>query len=904
PPSDSEVDSYNNDIRNPTSSEYAGQAAKEFLNILDAVAQAVPIPGFGAAVKIAANIMKTCEESHATLERAQELKLRIKTLVLTLVNELKGKKAEEIQAKLIQDIGMLKKDMQYIETMLNEIASQHRLLIIFFKTLNEDKLARDIEHTEMLARLEQQIAAFHAQQQRSLDNIQVTMDKVEALLNERLPPGDASSSPSAMRAVIPEKSAIFHGRDSIVGELVNVVTGASRRHVCILGPGGVGKTSTALAVMGHENVKTHFANHLRIWVPCVKATSVSLFLETLHSSLGISMKSVNTLGDILAELKTSPPIVILLDNFETPWNADDGQSEVERIIRDIQHLPQVTFFVTMRSSMPPCGDLHWHHVDLRSVDATAAREIYTSWHPEGCEDPDLSLLLESIGNMPLAVMLLAKVAKLTQLTANELIAEYKKQGTLILGQGLDPESSMDVCIGLSVYSSRMKAHPEAFILLCMISMLPVGTSYKMLSKWWARDLPNLVGALEVLKSTSLIEARVTTFFVLPVIQRYILHPSRFSLEVHASMLGSACAFLKEHASMVGDPLYKAHSAALSAEDGNLEAVLLTATAPDPHVIRDGLLTLARHQWMHRPQFGVIEHGLTLMSNIDDDALHGDLLYCYGDIFYRLHQFDKSLKQFKGALAVFLSVPDRKKAAECRLSINTVLKFHPEGNIDTRRKIIIEAQADYESAHDKAGAGDCLHALGNLKVRHDSTSIGLLKQAQLVFAEVKDLRRHAACTLSLVRAHYKSSDYDSSYACGVSALEQYEDIGYVSQCAIAAADLGRTLSALGDHERALRSFLRCVEIRKSMGLLPLGTTLEAMGLAWVRLGKTDDARRAFEESLHQYSSEESTPSTRNGIIRSQLFLKRLEDPSFDPTEKERSALRGRYSVDHVDKILAL
>ncbi|KAG5353643.1 hypothetical protein C0989_004324 [Termitomyces sp. Mn162] len=85
----------------PTGQEYASQAAREFTYVLDAVAQAVPVPVFGAAVKVA--------ESQATLEHAEELKVRIKTLVAVFVNELKGKKKEEISAKLIQDISTLNK---------------------------------------------------------------------------------------------------------------------------------------------------------------------------------------------------------------------------------------------------------------------------------------------------------------------------------------------------------------------------------------------------------------------------------------------------------------------------------------------------------------------------------------------------------------------------------------------------------------------------------------------------------------------------------------------------------------------------------------------------------------------------------------------------------------------------
>ena len=43
------------------------------------------------------------------MERAEELKFRIKKIVIILVDELKGKKDEEIQAKLREDIQTLSK---------------------------------------------------------------------------------------------------------------------------------------------------------------------------------------------------------------------------------------------------------------------------------------------------------------------------------------------------------------------------------------------------------------------------------------------------------------------------------------------------------------------------------------------------------------------------------------------------------------------------------------------------------------------------------------------------------------------------------------------------------------------------------------------------------------------------
>ena len=86
--------------------------------------------------------------------------MRIEKLVMILVDELKGKKKEEIEVKLEEDIKALSKcdtphqfsyptliqicplfsDLGYIQKKLNEIGSQNALLLIFFKSFNEEKV--------------------------------------------------------------------------------------------------------------------------------------------------------------------------------------------------------------------------------------------------------------------------------------------------------------------------------------------------------------------------------------------------------------------------------------------------------------------------------------------------------------------------------------------------------------------------------------------------------------------------------------------------------------------------------------------------------------------------------------------------------------------------------------------
>ncbi|KAG6843696.1 hypothetical protein H0H87_001548 [Tephrocybe sp. NHM501043] len=811
--------------------------------------------------------------------------------------------------------------MHYIEEKLNDIASQHRLLVILFRSLNEDKvrkcverldnsleifkLTRDLEHTDLLARLEQQISAFYAQQQDALNTLQVTMDSVKGMLDKRLPAiTTLTSSPSSPpRAVIPANTAIFYGRDSIVAELIGVITGGPRQHICLLGPGGMGKTAVSLAVMNHPEVEARFTSDLRVWVPCVKARSASLFVETLRSSLGMMSEfSGNPLGDILCTLKVSPPIVLLLDNFETPWNSDGGQSDVEEVLRSIHRIPHVTLFVTMRSSSLPCGDIPWHRIDIRSVAASASYDIYTSWHPEGRGDPGIAGLLELIGHMPLAVTLMAKFAASTGLSVAEVIVEYNSLGTAMLGQGLDSKSSMDVCIGLSVNSPLMKAHPSSLDLLSTIAMLPDGTSYAMLSKWWARGL---VGALGVLRDTSLVDQRGSRYFVLPVIQRYILHPSRFSPHVRASMIESACSFLMAHSAVIGEDIFTTHYTAISVEGANLEAILLRATTPDRHVLRDGFLALARHQRHASPRVDIIERALTFASMIDDAELRGHILICYGDILFQLRHFGNALEKFKEALGIFQSILDKKKTAECRLKLAEVMDAHTSSAFPERLTLIMEAQEDSKIIGDEALAARCLLQFGRSYFIHGDfpTALSFLTQAEPMLVQAKDRYSHSICSRLLSRVYYQMQQYDLGRAWIMSAMGENSSIGDSTGSLYLANDQGQIKSACGDFEGALQSYLRCLEVGKMLGLPPLPQALEGMGLAWGKLGNTTDAYRAFTEALRQYTSAEPTYKIQCGIVRCQLFLRRLHDPNSEPTVEERSALSKYYSEGHIASLLA-
>ena len=97
--------------------------------------------------------------------------------------------------------------------------------------------------------------------------------------------------------------------------------------LALLGLGGIGKTSTALAVLHHSDIASRFESR-RFWVPCVKAKSVEEFESTLHAAIIGARDTSNARSDVMFYLKTLPSALIILDNFETPWSIEIGRAHV------------------------------------------------------------------------------------------------------------------------------------------------------------------------------------------------------------------------------------------------------------------------------------------------------------------------------------------------------------------------------------------------------------------------------------------------------------------------------------------------------------------------------------------------------------------------------------------------
>jgi hypothetical protein len=390
--------------------------------------------------------------------------------------------------------------------------------------------------------------------------------------------GTQPVSDTLTRQEMPLKPEIFHGRDDLVEGIAQLLLQEETSRVCILGPGGMGKTSVSLAVVELPLIKERFPGGNIVWVPCIEATSATLLLEILYIQLQIPGDKQVTLEKIISELDTlKQPRLIVVDNFETPWNGN--QKQVGDILRRLAMLSHIAILVTMRGRRPPCyGAIKWQSKDIESTDEAACLRIYHDINPDSKNDPDVARLLTALGRMPFAVTLMANLGAESQSSAKDLLDAWSESGPDILSN--DPEQSMNRSIRLSVESDLVKRNPNAILLLAILSLLPAGTTKENLH-WWAPEIkmsmiPSAIATLS--QAALLVENRrensaSPVLFVVPVVQSFMQQQNRISQEVRKQVHLLCCEYVLTHACRLDDPTFTDKSKALAAEDTNIQSIL-------------------------------------------------------------------------------------------------------------------------------------------------------------------------------------------------------------------------------------------------------------------------------------------------------------------------------------------
>ena len=465
------------------------------------------------------------------------------------------------------------------------------------------------------------------------------------------------------------------GRDSELQVIVNTLVAhqGDRTALAILGTGGVGKTSLALASLHHPKVAELYGSR-RLFISCEAAADAKGVVSILAGAMRISGDTAMLPRLVLDRLGERPTLLVL-DNYETPWEASTSRSGAEKLLALFNHIHGLAFVVTMRGAERPLST-KWTTPLLpllQPFDHEAALQTVLTHVPSTTETDfaPIKELLDAVGNLPLAVHIVS--AMLTEESADSLLQRWRTERTVMLNMGSDKMSSLDISIRISLHSERLTAVAGTSDLLVMISLFPDGIAENDGGLALFRShVPRLRQQVSALKQACLAySAPGGRLCVLPPVREHVLR--HLPLEsIFVPLLVDYCIHFMQPLARIRTDM-AAVSAIVYPELSNLRSVtlrLLEAQYDDAGRILEYLERFVQYSAQCGiPLLAVLDHALHLATRLEDVPRRIDILIRLSEA-YPGH---KAAGYAREALELALKVQDTFRQAAAHVSVALAIR---------------------------------------------------------------------------------------------------------------------------------------------------------------------------------------------------------------------------------------
>jgi tetratricopeptide (TPR) repeat protein len=505
---------------------------------------------------------------------------------------------------------------------------------------------------------------------------------------------------------------MFYGRDALVAELTNLVV--NDEHIALVGPGGMGKSSIAKAIINEPLVTEKFGDR-RFFVTYDGLDPSTMTFETFMTRFAVALGTELVGSDPLHQLSKflhSATALIVLDNAET-FEEASGSLALEKIppaIADIADIPGVILILTSRSRRN-APNVPWITKDVPPLDLPSARtaffRIYRRANPSD-DGEEIDILLNELEFHSLSINLLANAAQQNNWSPPILLKRWNDRHSKVLDHGRGKLQSLSFTMQLSLGSpSIQNLGEDGRRVLAVIAFLPQGLNESLASDLLP-SIPQVDAICDVLCMQSLVYRQGSFIKMLAPIRRYVQDslppPDTTCLQDIRDFYNDCVQQCSEE--------QKHYADIIISDSLNIEHVVAfdPAQVPGDTSEIDVISTFLWCLICHQPRPTTLAPAIfNIVENSSTWTLKAHCLWHLGELYNSLCQPAEAMKAFQAAEVLYLTAGNHTWAAEC--VITCAANYSRQGRFIQAKQVLEDLQGSdswkYLSKTMEAGVWFCL-----------------------------------------------------------------------------------------------------------------------------------------------------------------------------------------------------